>query len=177
MFRQRGPTRGTRRSRRSRSCRWGRHSDRQLRSGAELWQKCCYTVPGMAERLLPNCPCREADVIADTTTLGRDRNPLLSWFHPGAATSYRSNATFSTVSGSAHGQQCTYDASGNLITEGPGAGTPDSWSPNTNGAAHTWYDVASWQLLGWRIYNRYWQPNNGRRLPCQQRRQYLNATF
>ena len=47
---RRGPTRGTRRSRRSRSCRWGRHCDRQLRSGAELWQKCCYTVPGMAER-------------------------------------------------------------------------------------------------------------------------------
>lgn len=111
--------------------------------------------------VLPNCPCRESDVIADTATWGRDQNPLLGWFHPGAASSYRSNSTFSTVPGSAHGQQCTYDSSGNLITEGPGAGTPDSWSPNTNGAAHTWYDVASWQLLGWRIYNRYWQPNNG----------------
>jgi len=111
--------------------------------------------------VLPNCPCRESVVIADTATWGRDRNPILSWFHPGAASSYRSNSAFSTVPGSSHGQQCTYDSSGNLITEGPGAGTPDSWSPNTNGAAHTWYDVASWQLLGWRIYNRYWQPNNG----------------
>jgi hypothetical protein len=111
--------------------------------------------------VLPNCPCRESDVIADTATWGRDRNPILSWFHPGAASSYRSNSAFSTVPGSSHGQQCTYDSGGNLITEGPGAGTPDSWSPNTNGAAHTWYDVASWQLLGWRIYNRYWQPNNG----------------
>lgn len=111
--------------------------------------------------VLPNCPCRESAVIADTATWGRDQNPILSWFHPGAASSYRSNSTFSTVPGSSHGQQCTYDSSGNLITEGPGAGTPDSWSPNTNGAAHTWYDVASWQLLGWRIYNRYWQPNNG----------------
>jgi len=110
---------------------------------------------------LPNCPCHEADVTADPATWGRDKNPLLSWFHPGAASSYRSNATFTTVPGSAHGQQCTYDSSGNLITDGPGGGTPDSWSPNTNGAAHTWYDVASWQLLGWRIYNRYWQPNNG----------------
>ena len=111
--------------------------------------------------VLPNCPCRESAVLADTATWGRDRNPILSWFHPGAASSYRSNSAFSTVPGSSHGQQCTYDSGGNLITEGPGAGTPDSWSPNTNGAAHTWYDVASWQLLGWRIYNQYWQPNNG----------------
>jgi len=111
--------------------------------------------------VLPNCPCRESAVIADTATWGRDRNPILSWFHPGAASSYRSNASFSTVPGSAHGQQCTYDSAGNLITEGPGAGTPDSWSPNTNGAAHTAYDVATWQLLGWNIYTRYWRPNNG----------------
>lgn len=111
--------------------------------------------------VLPNCPCRESVVIADTATWGRDRNPILGWFHPGAASSYRSNASYSTVPGSAHGQQCTYDSAGNLITEGPGAGTPDSWSPNTNGAAHTWYDVATWQLLGWNIYTRYWRPNNG----------------
>jgi len=111
--------------------------------------------------VLPNCPCKETAVIADTAKWGRDKNPLLGWFHPGAASSYRSNAAFSSKPGSAHGQQCTYDSAGNLITEGPGAGTPDSWSPNTNGAAHTAYDVATWQLLGWNIYNRYWRPNNG----------------
>jgi len=111
--------------------------------------------------VLPNCPCLEREVQADPVTWGADKNPALGWFHPGAAASYRSNATYSTGPGTAHGQQCTYDSAGNLITEGPGAGTPDSWSPNTNGMAHTWYDVASWQLLGWRIYNQYWRPNNG----------------
>lgn len=111
--------------------------------------------------VLPNCPCTEAAVLGAPGTWARDRNRALAWFHPGAASSYRSIATFSTVPGSSHGQQCTYDSAGHLLTDGPGAGTPDSWSPNTNVGSHTWYDVATWQLLGWRIYNRYWTPNNG----------------
>jgi RHS repeat-associated protein len=45
-------------------------------------------------------------------------------YHPGAAVCYRQ-----TGRGGQAGQQCCYDASGNLITEGPGAGTPDMASP------------------------------------------------
>jgi hypothetical protein len=126
----------------------------------EYAQSLATRYPGWLNTL-PNCPCRESDVVADPGTWGRDRNPLLGWFHPGAASSYRSNAAYASVPGSAHGQQCTYDSTGNLLTEGPGAGTPDSWSPNTNGGNHFLYDVATWQVLGWRIYNQYWQPNNG----------------
>lgn len=111
---------------------------------------------------LPNCPCTEAAVKAAPGTWESDQNPALEWFHPGAATSYRSKSTFSSVPGTAHGQQCTYDSAGALITEGPGAGTPDVWSPTTNTANHLLYDAATWQLLGWRIYDRYWVPNNGK---------------
>jgi len=105
------------------------------------------------------CPCTEPDVSA-SGTWEQDTNPFLSWFHPGAASSYRSKSTFSSVPGTAHGQQCTYDSNGRLITEGPGAGTPDVWSPTANTPNHLLYDAATWQVLGWRIYNRYWVPNN-----------------
>src|ERR1041384_3153242 len=118
------------------------------------------TYPGWLS-VLPNCPCTEAACVASPGAWGRDANRALAWFHPGAASSYRSNAAYSSVPGSAHGQQCTYDSGGRLLTEGPGAGTPDSWSAVTNTGRHIWYDVASWQLLGWRIYNRFWTPNNG----------------
>ncbi len=118
------------------------------------------TFPGWLS-VLPNCPCTRAGALANPALWGPDANPILSWFHPGAASSFRSNSTFATIPGSAHGQQCTYDSNGNLLTEGPGAGTPDSWSPVTNGASHFTSDVLPWQVLGWRIYSRYWQPNNG----------------
>lgn len=111
--------------------------------------------------VLPNCPCSEATVRANSSTWSPDQNPALSWFHPGAASSYRSASAYSSVAGTSHGQQCTYDSSGELVTEGPGAGTPDVWSPNTHTGDHMLYDVTPWQLLGWRIYNRYWRPNNG----------------
>jgi hypothetical protein len=123
------------------------------------------TFPGWLS-VLPNCPCTEAAIRADPTWEA-DRNPALGWFHPGAASSYRTRGGYSTIAGSSHGQQCTYNSAGNLITHGPGAGTPDVWSPNTNGVRHTTCDAATWQVLGWRIYNRYWQPNNGNGCPAQ----------
>lgn len=112
--------------------------------------------------VLPNCPCTEAQAQADPTNWEPDRNTLLLfYFHSGAASSYRSKGAFTTVPGSAHGQQCTYDSAGNLITGGAGAGTPDVWAGNRESAKHLSADVATWQVLGWQIYNRYWQPNNG----------------
>jgi hypothetical protein len=111
--------------------------------------------------VLPNCPCRQTDVLASPSVWAPDANPLLGYFHPGAATSFRSTSAFASVPGSAHGQQCTYDSRGNLITSGPGAGTPDVWSPITNPGDHFSSDVITWQILGSRIYNSYWRPNNG----------------
>jgi hypothetical protein len=116
--------------------------------------------------VLPNCPCSESTVLAASSTWVPDANPALSWFHPGAASSYRSSASYSSVPGSSHGQQCTYNSSGELITYGPGAGTPDVWSPNTNQGQHFLKDAATWQVLGWRIYNSFWRPNNGNGCPA-----------
>lgn len=111
--------------------------------------------------VLPDCPCAETEARSNTATWEPDANPILGYFHPGAASSYRSKTTYSSIPGTAHGQQCTYDSSGSLITEGPGAGTPDVWSPNASTGNHFLHDVTTWQVLGWRIYNRYWRPNNG----------------
>jgi hypothetical protein len=116
--------------------------------------------------VLPNCPCSESTVLAASSTWVPDANPALSWFHPGATSSYRSSASYSSIPGSSHGQQCTYNSSGELITYGPGAGTPDVWSPNTNQRQHILADAATWQVLGWRIYNSFWCPNNGNGCPA-----------
>ncbi|CAG0963911.1 hypothetical protein METP1_00866 [Methanosarcinales archaeon] len=111
---------------------------------------------------LPNCPCSVPE--RDTANWVRDSNPDLQTYHPGAVSSYRSTAT--ATGGSRHGQQCTYDAADRLITSGPGAGTPDVYSPSwgiLNIPYHIVYDVKTWKELGWSTYNQYWRPNNGNR--------------
>ncbi|MGB7537783.1 MAG: DUF4157 domain-containing protein [Anaerolineales bacterium] len=117
--------------------------------------------PGWLEAL-PNCPCNAPT--HDTTNWVRDSNPDLQTYHPGAASSFRS--TSAATGGSRHGQQCTYDAADRLITDGPGAGTPDVYSPSGRLGAlnipyHVVYDVKTWKELGWSTYNQYWRPNNG----------------
>jgi hypothetical protein len=108
---------------------------------------------------LPDCPCTVPS--GDTANWVSDSNPNLSKYHPGAVYSYRSTAA--ATQGSRHGQQCTYDAAGRLITSGPGAGTPDVYSPSSyiNIPYHIVYDVKTWDELGWSTYNRYWRPNQG----------------
>jgi hypothetical protein len=112
---------------------------------------------------LPSCPCTVPD--RDPANWVRDTNPNLSECHPGAAFSYRS--TTAATGGSRHGQQCTYDPAGRLITSGPGAGTPDVYSPSSviNIPYHIVYDYKTWRELGWSTYNQYWRPNNGRGCP------------
>jgi len=85
----------------------------------------------------------------------------LPFFHPGASNQVRSAQGYQSVAGSSHGQQCCYDSDGNLITEGPAAGTPDLWSPITNYIEHQTNDVATFNQLGWRVYDQYWVPNTG----------------
>ncbi len=110
--------------------------------------------------VLPDCPCTydeamlHPDVWKDSTSL------VSSWFHPGAAHDVRTKHGYQTIPGSSHGQQCTYDDDGKLITSGPGAGTPDAWSPETNFWDHQDTDVKTYNTLGSNVYVRYWTPNN-----------------
>ena len=113
---------------------------------------------------LPDCPCMVED--ARNSSDWEEDNQfakmfILTKYHPGATTGFRSSDVFSSVNGTNHGQQCTYDEKGLLITEGPAAGTPDFWSPITNFAEHQTIDVVPWEHLGWGKYNQYWIPNGG----------------
>jgi hypothetical protein len=108
--------------------------------------------------LLPDCPC-----VHTGARPGWDDGGCNPHYHPGAAFGYRSASPVSSVPGTAHGQQCCYTQDRRLIQSGPGAGTPDVWSPSqlTNVLRHVELDVHPWEALGWETYNRYWRPNQG----------------
>ena len=128
--------------------------------------------------VLPACPCTDAAAKASSDWSGPGGcDPA---YHKGAVTGYRSTKGYASAPGTNHGQQCCYDAKGLLITDGPGAGTPDTvqvpsgflagaWGtlPFTStpglGAVnqHYYNDVVPFNELGWEIYNRYWIPNKG----------------
>lgn len=95
---------------------------------------CCWAAlqpsPPMWLSTLPNCPC--------TINIGENGNPINpnpnAWdlenpagqdYHPGASFCLRGCPTYD----GGPAQQCCYDTTGNLITDGPGAGTPDATSP------------------------------------------------
>ncbi len=114
--------------------------------------------------VIPPCPCTYAAAQADASNWNfsgfRDAITL-PIYHPGAAHEVRSARGYQSVAGTSHGQQCCYDEGGNLITEGPAAGTPDVWSPVTHFGNHQRFDVDTFNLLGWRVYTQYWRPNLG----------------
>lgn len=112
--------------------------------------------------IVPGCLCVEPDLL-DSAWDRSDINPWRQYYHPGAESEYRSeeNATFTSVGGDITilpGQQCIY-VSDRLITGGSAAGTPDRFPAGTSG--HTEQDVVPFEVLGWRIYSRYYPPNNG----------------
>lgn len=111
--------------------------------------------------VLPNCPCTHQETLDAPGVWYTSSSPFTQMFHPGATHDVRSVSGYTSAPGTSHGQQCTYDADGNLITEGAAAGTPDIQSPATNLSGHQTDDVQTFQMLGWRIYNQYWRPNNG----------------
>jgi hypothetical protein len=131
--------------------------------------------------VLPACPCTDADAKADPSTwAGPGGCP--PDYHPGAVTGYRSVKSYQSNPGTNHGQQCCYDAKGNLITEGAAAGTPDITQAPAGAretlsgvttdapgplsvASHYNTDVLPFDMLGWEIYNRYWKPNNANNCP------------
>jgi hypothetical protein len=110
--------------------------------------------------VLPDCPCTYEEAMANPDVWKDSTSPFSSWFHPGAAHDVRTKHGYRTIPDSNHGQQCTYDNDGKLITSGPGAGTPDVWSPETNFWNHQATDVDTYNALGSNVYVRYWTPNN-----------------
>lgn len=111
--------------------------------------------------VLPDCPCTFDEAMADPDVWEDSTSPFTSTYHPGADKDVRTKNGYQTIPDSSHGQQCTYDADGNLITSGPGAGTPDVWTPNTHFWNHQRVDVRTYNALGSNVYVRYWVPNNG----------------
>lgn len=125
--------------------------------------------------LLPWCPCNITLPVAPGVPVSPsppvwDDPKRADGFHPGAAWCMRSKAV-----PSGHGQQCCYDAKGQLITSGPGAGTSDKVSPD-DPLGHWNEDVVPFGLAekGDRFYNcgdkyrrKYWEvrPINGGRDP------------
>jgi hypothetical protein len=78
---------------------------------------------------LQNCPCtvptdQNGNLIVPDGSLW---SPCAPDFHPGAVFCMRSDCD--SIPDGAPGQQCCYDANGNLITVGPAAGTPDQVAP------------------------------------------------
>lgn len=111
--------------------------------------------------VLPDCPCTFDEAMSHPDIWDDSTSMFTSSYHPGADKDVRSKNGYQTIPDSSHGQQCTYDTHGNLITTGPGAGTPDVWSPKTNFWEHQDKDVKTYEALGSNVYVRYWTPNNG----------------
>lgn len=112
-------------------------------------------------KVLPECPCSADEAARDRRTWIESPTACPQPYHPGAARGVRTRSTYSSGPGTRHGQQCCYDATGTLITKGPGAGTPDYWSPRTDVVRHLAYDVQSWWDLGWEAYEEHWTPSAG----------------
>ncbi len=118
-------------------------------------------------------------------------------YHPGASYAFRSHSSrvgyFKLRSGKTirPGQQCTYNNRGKLITDGPGAGTPDAYAPEVTPnlanagplsqspkeETHTYWDTKPFNAMtnnredgwekkdGWKEYYRVWTPNRVCGLP------------
>ncbi len=77
--------------------------------------------------LIPKCPCTLQDIEAlrpPRYKVEQDRKSISDVYHPGSAKCFRIK-----FSGQSSGNQCCFDADGNLITNGAGAGTPDRVGP------------------------------------------------
>ena len=120
--------------------------------------------------VLPNCPCTDAQARANPS-VWTGPNECMGRYHPGAASGYRSVRGYASTPGTSHGQQCCYDATGALITEGQAAGTPDFSAPiGVIGVIdHYFADVRPFESMGWERYNRCWVPNNGNNCPANRK--------
>ena len=93
---------------------------------------------------LPDCPCSEDEAKQSGNWQGDLAPP--QWYHPGCEACYRSPSSKTNIFGQGGGQQCCY-RSGKLITDGPGAGTPDRTYPRPGGYSKHWIDdVRSFEI-------------------------------
>jgi RHS repeat-associated protein len=122
---------------------------------------------------LPSCPCTEQQA-EDEGFEAPFSTGAITQYHPGAYSEYRSLPGEFWLKGqliTKPAQQCTYDKSGNLLTHGAGAGTPDFYGTRNNlfqfSPLHLSIDV-NWTFNVWKDYQRYnqtWRPNNGNKCP------------
>lgn len=132
---------------------------------------------------LPDCLCQNPDrrFINIKDGWAKDKGDI-NKYHKGASSCFRSYPPTITSEGES-GQQCCYDKSSNLITQGSGTGTPDKVSTcngeNSEGIMTTKFtaffkhyrkDVKPWnnfggQNGGWVKYNLLWKPNKGQNCP------------
>jgi hypothetical protein len=155
--------------------------ERERRTRCQLARACREAVANAVKNAgwlkgLPNCPCRisffgywtpgppatwqqgyenpDPDQWEDPST------KHIKGYHDGAAVCMRS-----TPVASGAGQQCCYTATGQLITGGSAAGTPDMVSPGKSVIRHWWKDVRpfNWCKKAGLIseYLKGWPPNNG----------------
>ncbi|PSQ17467.1 hypothetical protein BRD00_07080 [Halobacteriales archaeon QS_8_69_26] len=111
---------------------------------------------------LPDCPC----TVEGAKQHGEFENTKGPWsenMHAGAEYDFRATG-YSSVGDTHHGQQCMYDAAGQLITEGEGRGTPDVWGPKplTYWPYHRAIDIVPSQDLSADEYRDIWTPNTGK---------------
>ena len=134
--------------------------------------------------MLPHCPCENPDKQGVQLNDGwaKDQGDIAK-YHSGSTECFRSYPIVETSEGYSC-QQCCYDSSGMLITDGSGAGTPDKESTcageNSSGImtmrlagilVHYTKDVLPWNEMGgqdsgWKKYNKLWVPDNG--IGCKQ---------
>lgn len=106
---------------------------------------------------LPCCPDRIDEALSHDWEISND---YLDCFHLNAANCIRQKR----VAEDGAGQQCCYHISGELLTDGTGAGTPDYYGPSDNWIVdldHLEYDVAPWTQLSLNEYHSVWKPNQG----------------
>jgi hypothetical protein len=120
---------------------------------------------------LPVCPCvSPGKILHDGWAIDRGD---ISTFHKGASIGFRSYPSLETSEGQS-GQQCCYDAKGELLTTGLGAGTPDRsgtcLGEHKNGVMivdykgvfyHFFKDVFPFFVMNIEKYQKYWTPDRG----------------
>ncbi len=102
---------------------------------------------------LPVCPLTCNDAKQDKWKSEGENS-----YHPGSSECFRKE---SNDPKSKSGNQCCYDSDDNLITHGPGAGTPDKTSPEESVWDHYWDDVSPYDEDNWQDYHdKGWSPHN-----------------
>ena len=118
--------------------------------------------PPLRDRVIP-CPCTVHELHGIVALRTEDPSWSVSRYHPGATSCSRICRPSKDCYA---GNQCCYDANGNLITHGAGAGTPDLFSVACDvrlWSEHVLHDVAPYEgcmsIPKWREYHRKgWAP-------------------